>query len=93
MRRGGKLKPAGERGKRRRKDYAAHMRSAYWQQVRRAVFARDGGCVQRSPGCRGPLTCDHRNYSAWRRELEDLGTMQTLCEYHHALKDGWKHRG
>lgn len=92
LKRGGKLKPIGEAGKRRRADYQAHMRSAYWKAVRLAVIARDGGCVQASADCRGPLTCDHKNYTYWRRELEGLHTLQTLCEFHHSLKDGWKHR-
>lgn len=92
LKRGGRIKPVGKRGERRRADYQAHMRSAYWKAVRLAVIERDGGCCQASPECRGILTVDHKSYAFWRRELEGLETLQTLCEYHHSLKDGWKHR-
>lgn len=91
LKRGGKLKPVGERGKRRRRDYDAYMRSAQWKEIRALVLKRDGGCVQASPDCRGILTVDHISYTYWQREREGLHTLQTLCEWHHSVKDGWKH--
>lgn len=32
-----------KRQRRRNKEYAAHLRSAYWQQIRRQAYDRDGG--------------------------------------------------
>lgn len=92
LKRGGKLKPVGQRGKRRRADYDAYMRSPEWKAVRRAVLDRDKGCTQASGDCRGVLTCHHTSYTYWKREMDGLHSVVTLCEAHHALIDGWKHR-
>jgi 5-methylcytosine-specific restriction endonuclease McrA len=52
------------RPNKRRRDYLAYMRSAKWQRVRMAVFARDGfECRLRLDGCEGEATTiDHKSY-------------------------------
>ena len=82
------------RRNRKRAGYDAYVRSPAWKAVRRAVLERDGHrCVLASPDCRGVLTVDHLSYAYFGRELDGLHTVRTLCEYHHAIKDGWKRQG
>lgn len=94
LRRGKRLNPVNVgRRNRKRAGYDVYMRSPAWKAVRRVVLDRDGNrCVLADGDCRGPLTVDHVSYAYFGRELEGLHTVRTLCEYHHAVKDGWKRR-
>lgn len=92
----GKALPKQNEARRRRKraGYDAYMRSPAWKAVRRAVLERDGHrCTLADANCRGVLTVDHTSYAYFGRELEGMHTVRTLCEYHHAIKDGWKRQG
>lgn len=58
---------------------------------RRAVFARDGGCV--FPGCgAAPRDCDVHHVEHWRDGgPTDVGNLACLCRFHHGVthSTGW----
>ena len=58
---------------------------------RRAVFARDGGCV--FPGCgAAPRDCDVHHVHHWvDGGVTDLENLATLCRFHHSVthSTGW----
>jgi hypothetical protein len=60
--------------------------------IRRALVARDGGCV--FPGCERPVEhCDAHHIAAWQHGgRTDLDNMALLCRYHHGVthRRGWQ---
>ena len=88
-----------KRARTRRQEYAAFIRSAAWATQRARVIARDEGrcCdVERdlhSHWARCPtrdrLTVHHLRYASPLSATPD-SDLVTLCEFHHALIDGWK---
>lgn len=73
-------------------------RRAIWQQIRRLVWERDGGCCQ-GPYCRDaspiPLEVahiDHRIPLA-RGGTNELNNLRTLCRRCHVLRADQAHQG
>ena len=90
-----------KRARTRRQEYAAFIRSAAWAAQRARVIARDEG---RCTGflwdwfvnasrirclVRDRLTVHHLRYASPLSATPD-SDLVTLCEFHHALIDGWK---
>jgi len=72
-------------------DMGREIRTANREQ-RRALAARDGGCV--FPGCdRQPQRCDAHHVAHWWRDLgnTDVKHMVYLCRHHHGVvhRRGW----
>ena len=89
-----------KRARTRRQEYAAFIRSAAWATQRIRVIARDRGrCTARREevgdgfGYRCSamygLTVHHLRYASPLSATPD-SDLVTLCEFHHALIDGWK---
>lgn len=55
------------------------------------VLARDGGCVMRSPRCRGPLDVDEIVSRGRGGSFLDDENCQTLCRLHHDAKHSHIH--
>ena len=88
-----------KRARTRRQQYAAFIRSAAWATQRARVIARDGwrccdavrdlhGLLAYCPSKRN-LTVHHLRYASPLSATPD-SDLVTLCEFHHALIDGWK---
>ena len=88
-----------KRARTRRQEYASFIRSAAWATQRARVIARDGGrCTGVNRGADGALTycptrdrltVHHLRYASPLSATPD-SDLVTLCEFHHALIDGWK---
>lgn len=65
-------------------DYDKYIASPEWDDKRRQILARAGGCCERC-GCKAPLAVHHLHYETLGDE--DLGDLEALCEDCHTVAD------
>jgi 5-methylcytosine-specific restriction endonuclease McrA len=53
-----------------------------WQEIKRQVFGRDGGCTMGPAGCAGPLRVDHI-VPLSEGGTSELVNLRALCLEHH----------
>ena len=75
--------------KRRKMPYAKFLLTPYWQQVRAAVYERDGHRCRRC-GASSGLHVHHKTYAHRGDELRHLGDLVVYCAQCHALEHGGK---